>query len=61
MSCDNYEYIVVRSYTDGCKTQDSDLAKAFSNGYEFVRASEAVKNDEGFSDYIEYILRKEKS
>lgn len=61
MSCDNYKYIIVRSYTDGCKTQDSDLAKAFNDGYEFVRASEVVKNDCGFSNYIEYILRKEKS
>ena len=54
-----YEYKVVRSYTDGSKARSKDLVAAFSDGYEFVRASEVVKNSDGYCDYIEYILQKE--
>lgn len=55
-----YEYIAVRSYTDGCNTSGTRLYKALEKGYEFVRASEVVKNSKDYSDYIEYILRRRK-
>jgi len=54
-----YEYKVVRSYTDGCSAKSMNLDKAFSEGFEFVRASDIVKNDKGRCDYIEYIVRRE--
>lgn len=54
-----YIYKTVRSYTDNCKTQNGELIKAFNEGFEFVRASEVVKNSGSYCDYIEYILRKE--
>lgn len=54
-----YQYKVVRSYTDGCNAKQELLEMAFRAGFEFVRASEVVKNSSGKSDYIEYILRKE--
>ncbi len=54
-----YIYKTVRSYTDNCKTQNSDLINAFKEGFEFVRASEVVNNSGSYCDYIEYILRKE--
>lgn len=52
-------YKVVRSYTSGSTTKESDLKQAFNDGYEFVRASEVVENSKGYVNYIEYILRKE--
>ena len=55
----NYTFKTVRSYTDDCKRQNTDLIKAFNEGFEFVRASEVVKNSGSYCDYIEYILRKE--
>ena len=55
-----YEYIAVRSYTDGCNTSMTKLSTALAKGYEFVRASEVVKNSKDYSDYIEYILRRRK-
>lgn len=54
-----YEYKVVRSYTDGTTSKSKDLVAAFNDGYEFVRASEVVKNSKDYGDYIEYILQKE--
>ena len=55
-----YKYKMIRSYTDGCRTKGTDLHRAFEQGYEFVRASEVVKNDDdNYCDYIEYILRRE--
>ncbi len=54
-----YEYRVVRSYTDGCSAKSMWLDKAFSEGFEFVRASEVVKNAKEKCDYIEYIVRRE--
>lgn len=54
-----YIYKTVRSYTDNCRTQNNELIKAFNEGFEFVRASEVVKNSGSYCDYIEYILRKE--
>ena len=56
----NYEYTVVRSFASGCTAKESDLLYALKNGWEVVRASEVVKNSHGYSDYIEYILRREK-
>lgn len=53
-----YEYRVVRSYTDGCSAKNMYLDKAFSEGFEFVRASEVVSNSNGKGDYIEYIVRR---
>lgn len=55
-----YEYIAVRSYTDGCNTAQKGLDSLLGEGYEFVRASEVVKNSSSYSDYIEYILRRRK-
>lgn len=55
-----YEYKAVRSYTDNCKTAQSRLDTALADGYEFVRASEVVKNSGDHCDYIEYILRRRK-
>lgn len=54
-----YEYRVVRSYTDGCSAKGKALENAFTEGFEFVRASEVVPNYTGKCDYIEYIVRKE--
>ena len=54
-----YQYKVVRSYTGGCSASDKELSRLFSEGYEFVRASEVVENDHGKCNYIEYIVRKE--
>ena len=54
-----YTFKTVRSYTDNCKAQNNELIKAFNEGFEFVRASEVVKNSGSYCDYIEYILRKE--
>lgn len=36
-----------------------NLDRAFSEGFEFVRASEVVENGSGRCNYIEYIVRKE--
>ena len=55
-----YKYTVVRSFVSGCTTRETDLLHALQNGWEVVRASELVKNSHGYSDYIEYILRREK-
>lgn len=55
-----YEYTVVRSFASGCKEKCHELYQDLKNGWEVVRASEVVKNDHGYSDYIEYILRREK-
>ena len=49
-----YKYKMVRSYTKG-----KELNEAFNDGWEFVRASDLIKNTNGYCDYIEYILRKE--
>ena len=54
-----YKYKVVRSYTEDSTAKSKDLVAAFDDGYEFVRASEVVKNSAGYCDYIEYILQKE--
>lgn len=54
-----YKYIVVRSYTDNCNAAETEVSNAFKNGFEFVRASDVVKNGAYKCDYIEYILRKE--
>lgn len=54
-----YKYKLVRSYTSDCSAKEKEVVEAFNNGYEFVRASEVVKNGGGNCDYIEYILRKE--
>ena len=54
-----YQYKVARSYTGGCTASDKELSRLFSEGYEFVRASEVVENDHGKCNYIEYIVRKE--
>ena len=54
-----YQYKMVRSYTDGCEIKGTELHEAFALGYEFVRASELVNNNNGKCDYIEYILRRE--
>ena len=56
-----YDYKVVRSYASGCAAGRDELSEAFNEGYEFVRASDIVKNDNGYSNYIEYIVRKEKN
>ena len=54
-----YIYKTIRSYTDNCSCANSELIKVLDNGFEFVRASEVVKNGGGKCDFIEYILRKE--
>ena len=54
-----YIYKTVRSYTDNCEAQNRQLVFELKNGFEFVRASEVVKNSGNKCDYIEYILRKE--
>ena len=54
-----YQYKMVRTYTDGCETKGTALHEAYAQGYEFVRASEVVTNNNGKCDYIEYILRRE--
>lgn len=54
-----YKYKLVRSYTDNCSVREKEVVEALNNGYEFVRASEVVKNSGSNCDYIEYILRKE--
>lgn len=54
-----YKYIVVRSYTDNCAANKTDVKNAFKNGFEFVHASEVVQNGGSRCNYIEYILRKE--
>lgn len=54
-----YKYIVVRSYTDNCAANKTDVENAFKNGFEFVHASEVVQNGGSRCNYIEYILRKE--
>lgn len=54
-----YIYKTVRSYTDNCTSANKELIKVLDNGFEFVRASEVVKNGSGNCDFIEYILRKE--
>ena len=54
-----YQYRVARSYTDGCTAKSEEISRLFSEGYEFVRASEVVENDHGKCNYIEYIVRKE--
>lgn len=54
-----YIYKTVRSYTNNCDKLNKELIAAFKEGFEFVRASEVVKNSVGYCDYIEYILRKE--
>lgn len=56
----NYEYTAVRSYASGCNTAEKDLLCALKEGWEVVRASEYCKNSNGYSDFIEYILRREK-
>ncbi len=54
-----YKYKMVRSYTSGNNKSGRDLNEAFDNGWEFVRASDLIKNHSDYCDYIEYILRKE--
>lgn len=54
-----YQYKTVRSYTDNCRATNNALIIALNEGFEFVRASEVVKNSGNKCDYIEYILRKE--
>ena len=54
-----YQYMVARSYTDGCTAKSEEISRLFSQGYEFVRASEVVENSSGKCNYIEYVVRKE--
>lgn len=59
-----YKYKVVRNYGPGSHTGEDNLVKAFSEGWEFVRASDYIpdyisRDLTHYYGYIEYILRKE--
>lgn len=53
-----YEYMVARTYRGG---KNNELVHAFSQGYEFCRASEFIPDCESYYGFIEYILRKKRS
>ena len=54
-----YEYKVVRSFGPGCSIGGNKVSNAFNEGWEFVRASEFIQDNNSSYGYIEYILRRE--
>lgn len=54
-----YEYKVVRSHGPGCSIGSNRVNNAFNEGWEFVKASEFIPDNNNSYGYIEYVLRRE--